>query len=185
MVVSSQTNHQKRAVGVLIDRQSAEQSLKELKSSGFSMDKISVIAKDHEQLSGTETSDRIGDQNVNTATGAVADTFAHASWGTVLVGLTSLALPGIGPILAAGSLGAALIATTAGTGISAVATGALVDALKGLGIPQGQAESYGDHLHQGHYLVFVEGTDDEIQRAEEVFNRQGIQGWGVYTASPA
>lgn len=185
MVVSNQTNNQKQAAGVFLERQPAEQALKDLKSSGFPMDKLSVIAKDHEELSGKETSDRIGEQNVNTATGAVADTFAHASWGTVLVGLSSLALPGIGPILAAGSLGAALIATTAGLGISAVATEALVKALVGFGIPQAQAESYGDHLHQGHYLVFVEGTDDEIHRAEEILNRQDIQDWGVYTASPS
>lgn len=181
-----QSNEQKRAFGAFTNQQQAEQSLNELNASGFPMDHVSIVVKQvegDEELSGVEVSDRIGDQDVKKPMGVVKDAFAHSSWGFVLVGLTSLALPGIGPILAAGSLGAALVATTVGTGISALATHNLVNTLTQFGIPEGQASVYSDHLLRGDYLVMVEGNSDEIQSAEQVLSRQEIQDWGVYAAA--
>jgi hypothetical protein len=35
-------------------------------------------------------------------------------------------------------------------------------------------------LHRGDYLIMVEGTDEEIQQAEQVFSQQGIQDWAIY-----
>ncbi len=184
MVVSNQ----KRAVGVFSTRKAAEQALNELKASGFSLDKVSIIAKDADQgdqLGGAQMSDRVGNQDVEPATGVVADSLASATWGGVLVGLSSLALPGIGPIIAAGSLGASLITGVAGAGIGAAATGNLVRAITDLGIPEAEAEVYSDRLLRGDDLVIVDGTDDEISRAEAIFSNQGIQAWGIYNSSQA
>lgn len=177
-------SHQ-RAVGVFSKAEQAEQSFKQLKAKNFSMEQVSLVAKQPDQEPGTavEVSDRLGDQNVNTPISVVQDTFAHSSWGFVLVSLTSLALPGIGPILAAGSLGAALVATVAGTGVGAVATNNLITALTDLGIPDAEARVYSDSLLQGDYLVVVEGSGDEIQQAEKVFQEQGIQNWGIYSTT--
>jgi hypothetical protein len=180
--------HQKRAVGILSKREAAEQALNELKASGFSMDKVSIIAKDAEQgdrIGGAEMSDRIGNKDVQTPTGVVADTLTVATWGTILVGLGSLAIPGIGPIIAAGSVGAALLAGVAGTGIGAAATGALVKALTDIGIPEAQAEVYSDRLLRGNYLVILDGTDGEISHAEAILSKHGIQDWGVYASNLA
>lgn len=180
-----ETDH-KRAFGVFSDPQQAEKVFQELDASNFPMDRISVIVKhkgEDKEISGIEVSDQIGDQSVKTPLGVVKDTFAFSSWGFVLGGLTSLALPGIGPILAAGSLGAALVATTASTGISALATNNLVKTLIELGIPEAQASVYSDRLLQGNYFVMVEGTPEEIDRAGQIFTEQGGQDWGVYTAS--
>lgn len=179
-------SEQKRALGVFANQEQAEQSLNELKSSGFPMEHVSVVVKqadEAEQLSGAEVSDHIGDQDIKTPIGVVKDTFAHSSWAFVLAGLTSLALPGIGPILAAGSLGAALVATTASTGIGAIATRNVVKAFTQLGIPEDKASIYSDHLLQGNYLVMVEGNSDEVQSAEQVFSHQGIRDWGIYAAA--
>lgn len=184
MVVSNQ----KRALGVFDTRQAAENALNELKASGFPMDKVSIIAKDADkdkQLGGAQTSDRIGNQNVETATAVVGDALTSATWGSVLVGLTSLALPGIGVVLAAGSAGVALVTAVGGTGLGAVAAGNLVKALADLGIPEAQARTYGDRLHQGDYLVLVDGTEDDIHRAEATFSNGGIQNWGVYNSPQA
>jgi hypothetical protein len=173
-----------RGFGVFSDQQQAEQSLNQLKQSGFPMEHVSVVVKqadEGEQLSNVEVSDEIGDQNLSTPLGVVKDTFAHSSWAFVLAGLTSLALPGIGPILAAGSLGAALVATTASTGVGALATNNVVKALAQLGIPEEQARVYSDRLLQGDYLVMVEGNPDELHNAEEVFSNQGVQDWGLYS----
>jgi hypothetical protein len=101
------------------------------------------------------------------------------------VGLGSLALPGIGPIIAAGSIATALVATVASTGIEAAATSGLVKALADLGIPKEEARVYSDQLLQSHYLVIVDGTEDEMSRAESIFSAQGIQGWSVYNTPQA
>lgn len=180
-----ETDH-KRAFGVFSDPQQAEKVFQELHASGFPMDRISVIVKhrgEGKEISGIEVSDQVGDQSVNTPLGVVKDTFAFSSWGFVLGGLTSLALPGIGPILAAGSLGAALVATTASTGISALAANNLVKTLTELGIPEAQASVYSDRLLQGNYFVMLEGTPEKIDRAGQIFTEQGGQDWGVYTVS--
>jgi hypothetical protein len=61
----------------------------------------------------------------------------------------------------------------------------LVRAIADLGIPEEQARVYSDRLHQDNYLVIVDGTQDEISRAEPIFSDQGIQDWGVYHPSQA
>jgi hypothetical protein len=181
-------NERKHGVGVFSNRQKAEQALNELKASGFPMDKVSIIARDadqNEKLGGAQVSDRIGNKDVGGATGVVGEVATNSALGGVLVGLGSLALPGIGPIIAAGSLATALVATVASTGIEAAAIGGLVRAIADLGIPEEQARVYSDRLHQDNYLVIVDGTQDEISRAEPIFSNQGIQDWGVYHPSQA
>lgn len=181
-----QNQYQKRALGVFDNQEKAQQSLSELNASGFPMDHVSLVVRQTEgedNISGAQVSDRIGEQDVKTPMGAAKDAFASSSLGFVLVGLGSLAFPGIGPLLAAGSLGAALVATTAGTGAGALAARNLVKALTQLGIPEAQASVYGDRLMQGDYLVMVEGNSDEVRNAEHVLNQQGIQDWGIYAAA--
>jgi hypothetical protein len=173
----------KRAFGVFSSRQEAEQALNELKASGFPMDQVSVIAKDadpNEQLGGAEMSDRIGNQDAAAGTGVAGDIATSSALGSVLIGLSSLAIPGVGAVIAAGSVGLALAASVAGTGIEAAAISGLVKALGDLGIPEEQARTYSDHLYNGHYLVVVDGTDDETGRAEAIFSNRGIQDWGIY-----
>jgi len=176
-------NNQKRAFGVFINPEQVEQSLNQLNTSNFPMEHVSVVVKQtdgDQEVGGVEISDQIGEQSLKTPLGVVKDTFAHSSWAFVLAGLTTLALPGIGPILAAGSLGAALVATTASTGVGALAAHNVVQALVKMGIPEAQAGMYSDHILQGNFLIMVEGTSDEVQSAEGVFSHQGIQDWGVY-----
>ena len=105
------TSNQTRALGLFSNREDAEQALTELKSSGFPMDKVSVVARDTgESVGETETIAQVGDKNLDTGSGVVGETLTNASLATLLVGLGSLAIPGIGPIIAAGTLGASLVA---------------------------------------------------------------------------
>ncbi|WP_226586247.1 hypothetical protein [Microseira wollei] len=148
----------KRAFGIFPSRKATEQAINELKASGPPMDNVSVIAKQAEenaQLSGVTMSDRIGNRDVESTTAVLGDAVTCATWGTILVGLTSLALPGIGPILAAGSLGVALLTGVAGSAMSAANIGGLVKALTELGIEEPQARTYSDRLIQGYYLTQV------------------------------
>jgi hypothetical protein len=177
-------DRQMRAVGVFNSRQAAESALTELRDSGFSMDRVSVIARDmdqNDQLAGADVSDRVGNQaREGAGAGAVTGT-ALGGLGGLLVGLGALAIPGIGPIVLAGAGATALATTAAGAGIGAAA-GGLVGGLVGLGIPEDRARVYNERVSRGDYLVMVDGTEAEIQRAATVLSRRGIQDWGIYNA---
>jgi len=175
------TSNQTRALGLFSNREEAEQALTELKSSGFPMDKVSVVARDAgESVGDTQTIAQVGDKNLDTGAGVVADTLTNSALATVLVGLGSLAIPGIGPMIAAGTLGASLVAGVASTGVAAAAFGGVVKALTDLGIPEETARIYTDRLRAGDYLVVVDGAEDDISRAQGIFSSRGIQNWGVF-----
>jgi uncharacterized membrane protein len=171
-----------RAVGTFPTRQEAEDALNELRNSGFPMDKVSVIAKDadrDDQIAGADVKNRAqgNEAKEGAGAGAVAGT-ALGGVGGLLVGLGTLAIPGVGPFLAAGTLAT----TFAGAGIGAAA-GSLVGALTGLGIPEEQAKVYGDLVSQGDYLVIVDGDESEIHRAASILSHRGIRDWGVFDTS--
>jgi uncharacterized membrane protein len=174
--------HKRRAVGVFSTRQEAEEALIDLKNSGFSMDTVSVIARDadrQDELAGASMSDRVmNEADEGAATGAVTGT-ALGGFAGLLVGLGALAIPGAGPLIAAGTIGTTLATTAAGAGIGA-ASGGLVGALAGLGIADERAKVYGDRVSQGGYLIIVDGTTEEIRLAESILHNRGIQEWGVY-----
>jgi uncharacterized protein (TIGR02271 family) len=181
-----QLEQHRRAIGTFSSRDEAEHALRELRDSGFPMDRVSVVAKDSshgdDRIAGTEVTHQVGNKaDEGAKTGAITGGALGGLTG-LLVGLGFLAIPGIGPVMLAGA-GATVLATAlSGTAIGA-ATGGLLGALVGLGIPEERAKVYHDRVAQGHYLVMVEGTDTELRRAEQILNRRGIQEWGVYDAS--
>ena len=175
---------QKRAVGVFSSRQEAEEALSELRDASFPMAKVSVIAKDAGsggKLAGADMSDDVGNKaDEGAATGAVTGGVLGTLTG-LLVGLGAVAIPGIGPVMLAGATATALATTVSGGAIGAAA-GGLFGALVGLGIPEERARVYNDRLSRGDYLVIVDGTDNEIRRAEAILSNRGIQEWGIYDA---
>jgi hypothetical protein len=177
-------SQQKRAVGVFSSRREAEQALSELRDAGFPMAKVSVIAKDAGsggKLAGADMSDDVGNKaDEGAATGAVTGGVLGTLTG-LLVGLGAVAIPGIGPVMLAGATATALATTVSGGAIGAAA-GSLFGALVGLGIPEERARVYNDRLSRGDYLVILDGTDDEIRRAEAILSHRGIQEWGIYDA---
>ena len=174
--------YQKRAVGTFPTRTQAERALRELKDSGFPMDRVSVIAKDENR---PVSDDLHGEDRGNKADeGAAVGAATGGAIGTItglLVGLGALAIPGIGPIMLAGATATAL-ATTAGGAAIGAAAGGLIGALVGLGIPEERAKVYHERVARGDYLVIVDGTEADIARADTILNRGGIEEWGVYDA---
>jgi hypothetical protein len=116
-------------------------------------------------------------------TGAIAGGTVGGLTG-LLVGLGALAIPGIGPVMLAGATATAIATTVSGTAIGAAA-GGLLGALIGLGIPEERAKVYNERVSRGEYLVIVDGTSDEISRAETILRRYNIQEWGVFDAAPS
>jgi hypothetical protein len=180
------SQHLKRAVGVFSTRPEAEQALRELQHSGFSMNQISIIAQDADrqgEIAGVEVQDGRGNKaDEGAATGAMAGGALGGLTG-LLVGLGTLAIPGVGPIVLAGEVATALATTLAGGAIGAAA-GSLAGALIGLGIPEERAKVYSDRVAQGQYLVIVDGSEAEITKAQSILANRGIQEWGVYDPQP-
>ena len=157
-----------KAVFGLVDTENqAEMIVDNLKVAGFRNNDISVLFPDK---GGTR------DFAHEKATKAPEGAAAGAGTGTVvggvlgwLVGIGSLAIPGVGPFIAAGPIMAAL----AGAGVGA-AVGGLSGALIGLGIPEYEAKQYEGKIRQGNILISVHSEDsDEVKRAKEIFERAG------------
>jgi uncharacterized membrane protein len=97
----------------------------------------------------------------------------------LLVGAGLLIIPGIGPILAAGPIAAAIGTTTAAVGAAALgagigaAAGGLAGALIGAGIPDDEAKYYEEGVRRGGRLVLVETNGDEETRARTIMQRHG------------
>lgn len=180
-MVSSNSQYT-RGVGTFTSRSDADKALNELKNTGFSMDRVSILAqnKDSNQIAGAEVKDRGDDESTEGAgIGAVTGSVLGGIGG-LLVGLEALIIPGVGPFLAAGT-----IATTlAGAGIGA-ASGALVGSLTGAGIPEEDAQAYSERISKGDYLVIIEGQNDEIERVGSIFKRHNISNWKTYPISNA
>jgi hypothetical protein len=103
-----------------------------------------------------------------TATGATTGAVLGGALGW-LAGIGALAIPGVGPFIAAGPIMAAL----AGAGAGAV-TGGLVGALVGLGMPEYEAKRYEGRIKEGGILLSVHcDSSDWVKRAKEILERTG------------
>jgi hypothetical protein len=137
----------------------------QLKAAGFSNNDISVLMPDR-----AGTRDFAHEQHTKAPEGAAAGAVAGGVAAGVLgwlVGIGSLAIPGVGPLIAAGPIMAALSGAAAGG-----AVGGLVGALVGLGIPEYEAKQYENKVKNGNILISVH-TDDSNEReaAKEIFER--------------
>jgi hypothetical protein len=139
--------------------------VEQLKAAGFSNNDVSVLLPDR-----AGSRDFAHEHHTKApegaATGAVVGGLAAGALGW-LVGIGSLAIPGVGPLIAAGPIMAALSGAAAGG-----AVGGIAGALVGLGIPEYEAKQYEGKVKNGNILISVH-TDDSKQRqiAKEIFER--------------
>ena len=159
-----------RTVIALYDHfSSANDAVKELGSHGFDLDDISLISSDSsgeyalELPPATESSTTVPAAGIGAGIGATL-----GGVGGLLVGLGALTIPGIGPVVAAGPLAAAL-AAVAGAGIGAV-TGGLLAALIDLGIPEDSAQYFTEGVRRGGTLVSVRTTEERASEAMQIMN---------------
>jgi len=141
----------------------------QLKAAGFSNNDISVLFPDK---SGTK--DFAHEQNTKAPEGAAAGAGTGGILGGALgwlVGIGTLAIPGLGPFIAAGPIMAALSGAAAGAAI-----GGLSGALIGMGIPEYEAKRYEGKIKEGNILISVH-TDDSTERtrAKDIFTRAGAE----------
>ncbi|KHL97279.1 low temperature-induced protein [Paenibacillus sp. IHB B 3415] len=148
-----------KIVGVFDTEQEATRAIESLQSQGFTNDDISVITRDRDDLKSiSEDTGTMAPEGV--ATGAATGGVVGGITG-LLAGIGALAIPGIGPILAAGPI----VATLTGAAIGAGA-GGLVGGLIGLGIPEDEARDYEGYVDSGKILVLV----DDNGRGRDIHN---------------
>ena len=150
-------------------RPQADRIVNQLRSANFSNNDISVLFPDKET-----TRDFAHEKNTKAPEGAVAGAGTGGVVGGALgwiVGIGALAIPGVGPFIAAGPILAAL----SGAAIGAAA-GGIAGGLIGLGIPELEAKRYEGKVKAGNILLSVHTEDsDEIDRAKEIFESAGAE----------
>ena len=157
------------AFGIFKRRTQAESCVDALISGGFRSDDISVLAPDQDTTKelATEKNTKAPE---GTATGATAGGAVGGTLG-LLAGIGALAIPGLGPFIAAGPIMAAL----AGVGVGAAA-GGLIGALIGMGIPEYEAKRYEGRVKEGGILLSVHCDDSAwIDKAKEILKRSGAE----------
>jgi hypothetical protein len=155
--------------GIYPDRFAVEEAVEHLRTAGFRSTDISVLFPDNQG-----TKDFAHEKNTKAPEGVTTGVVAGGIAGGVLGWLTGigvLAIPGLGPLIAAGPIIAAL------AGAGAVGTlGGIVGALTGMGIPEYEAKRYEGRIRDGGVLVSVHcDNSDWVKRGKEILEETGGQ----------
>jgi hypothetical protein len=174
-------------VALFEQRSEAEDAIRDLKNAGFANDQIGVATQDQVgaggdtgnpdqptrqpeyQSTSQDDPSRVVDE---TATGLAEGATAGALTGGVIGGLlgliSSLLIPGVGPLV----VGGVLASTLMGMGVGA-ATGGLIGALVGMGVPEEDARYFDAGLRQGSTMVTVSNTDQSPDQVISILERHG------------
>ena len=161
------SDKKKSVLGIYKSRFEVERAVDALKMDGFSTADISVLmpdsagSQDFAHTKGTKAPE-------GAASGAGAGAIIGGTLG-LLVGIGALAIPGVGPFIAAGPI----MAVMAGVGVGG-ATGGVAGALIGFGIPEYEAKRYEGFVKNGGILLSVHAdTSEEVTKAKKCLERTG------------
>jgi hypothetical protein len=155
--------------GIYPNRLAVEEAVDRLRAAGFRNADVSVLFSDNQG-----TKDFAHEKNTKAPEGATTGAAAGGLAGGVLgwlTGIGALAIPGLGPLIAAGPIVAAL----AGAGALG-AVGGMIGALAGMGIPEYEAKRYEGRIREGGVLLSVHcDNSDWVKRAKEMLAQTGAQ----------
>lgn len=138
----------------------AQNAVKELESAGIASSEISLLAN-KTVSSQYDDVDDASEAGTGAAIGAVAGGAAG-----LLTGLGLMAIPGVGPVVAAGWFAATALGAVAGG-----ATGGIIGALVGAGVPEDEAHVYSEAVRRGGTLLSVKTSDSEAGKVHAILNR--------------
>jgi hypothetical protein len=157
----------KAVYGIVRTHAEAATLIEQLRDGGFSPTDISILAPHNQQDLGLVV-EKHSKTLEGTATGATAGGVLGGVLG-LLAGIGTLAIPGLGILVAAGPL----LATLSGMGLGA-SVGGLAGGLIGIGIPEYEAKRYEGHLEKGGILMAVHCENGEaVSRAQEIMESGG------------
>lgn len=155
--------------GIYSSREHADEAIESMRAAGFRPEDISVLLPDN-----------LGNKDIGHEKHTKAPEVATAGAATVgilggtlgwLIGIGALAIPGVGPFIAAGPIMAALAGLGAGSVI-----GGLTGALVGLGMPEYEAKRYEGRIRSGGILLSVHCENDHwVHRAKEMMKHTGAE----------
>ena len=158
---------------VFDNRSEAEAAVSELRSAGVDTASLSVIGRDEGKTTARDGSGEVTDNDAGSD--AVKGALGGAGVGAIL-GVAALAIPGVGPLAAAGAIASSAIpgAAAIGAGAGAVA-GGLTGFLKDHGVSDDDANYYENRINEGGIFVSVDTSGGDIQadRAREILRRNG------------
>jgi hypothetical protein len=155
--------------GIYATRGDAENAADALIKSGFATSDISVLLPENlgPRAIGTEKATKAPE---GATAGATTGGILGGALG-LLAGIGTLAIPGVGPLIAAGPI----MATLAGAGAGG-AIGGVVGLLAGLGVPEYEAKRYEGRIMKGGILLSAHcGTSDEVKLAKDILQRTGAE----------
>jgi hypothetical protein len=173
------TAEEKNSVAAIFGQHSAaEQAIKELKRANFNIEKLSIIGRDFHTEDSVVGFYNTGDRMKYWGK---LGAFWGGIWG-LLVGSAVLFVPGVGPIIVAGSvvtwIAAALEGALVVGGLSALGAG-----LYSLGIPKDSIVKYETSVKAGKFILIAHGTPDEVEKARGILQTAGAEQVNVHTPS--
>ncbi|MGU3471628.1 general stress protein [Paenibacillus sp. D51F] len=155
-----------RYAGVFRDDDHALRAIEELQATGFKRDELSVLTQDKERYEGMmDESGTMAPEGI--AAGVTTGGLAGGAVG-LLAGLGALAIPGIGPLLAAGPIVAAISGAAVGASTLGIAGG-----LVGMGFPENEAERFQNEVKDGRILVLAEADRHDARDILGIMERAG------------
>jgi len=170
----------KTVLGVFDNTTQAEKAVDDLQRRGFKKDEISIVAR--ESVARSAAGGAAGGRRVaedqrnrnnrttmdidNNISGGVATGGAIGGIAGLLAGVGALAIPGIGPIIAAGPIAAAL---------SGAVTGGIAGGLIDWGIPEDVGKRYEERVKEGKIVAMVRTDDTKVNQAADIFRRHGAK----------
>ena len=168
-MIDPKTDSRIAVFGLFDNRTALESAIDGLRAEGFRESDMSALLPDRK-----ETAQLAHEKHTKAPEGALTGAAAGGAIGGtlgLLLGIGALAIPGLGPFIAAGPIMAALAGVGAGGAVGTV-TGALV----GLGIPEYEAKKYESYLNQGGSLLTVHADDrDWAAKAKVALERFGAR----------
>lgn len=183
-----------KTVSALYDTYGAARSaVSALEAAGIPSADISIVANNSESW---HRDDRESNAAAGAGTGAGVGA-AVGGVGGLLTGLGIMAIPGVGPVVAAGWLIATAVGAATGAAVGA-ATGGIIGSLTEAGIPENDAHLYAEGVRRGGSLVTARVADERASEAQAILNRNKSvdldargrlyrgEGWSTFDpASPA
>lgn len=170
----------KTMIAVFDNKTQAKDAVRALFDSGFSHSEVSLMSNNTTEPESLDTyrhpgaaemasdiarthADHVGDHTAvkGAATGGVLGGLAG-----LLLGLGTLAVPGVGPVVAAGPVATMLVGAAGGAAIGGI-MGALIE----MGVPEDDAHIYSEALRRGSTMVAVTGPESKVQTVSEIFRR--------------
>jgi hypothetical protein len=149
-------------IGVFNGESQAEKAVRALRDDGFTTNEINVVAKGEEGAEENDPGLTMGqDLTTGAATGGALGGLAG-----LLAGIGALAIPGLGPIVAAGPIAA---------GLSGAVAGGLAGGLVDWGIPESRGRHFAERVKQGRVLALIKTGATKVDRAADLLRQNGAE----------